>query len=152
MEQESSGSTSDRNSANPELPDVVEYLDKLDEVCVAKTITYEEQSQRRAAEPSENELEEVLFTLSEAALLQWRQILLRVTIHQPVVHCLDEGHYRGRCCQDCEHQRGRSERNETFWLHCSCWSSHRHLRTPSTGSSLERGCVLALHAITAPLP
>ena len=43
-------------------------------------------------------------------------------------------------------------RDETFWLHCSCWSSHRHLRTPYTGSSLERGCVLALHAITAPLP
>ena len=41
--------TSDRDSANPELPAVVEYLDKHDDVCVAKTMTYEEKSQRRAA-------------------------------------------------------------------------------------------------------
>ena len=68
-EQESSGSTSDRDPENPELPDVVECLDKLDEVCVAKTMTYEEESQRRAAEQSGNELKEALFTLSEGALL-----------------------------------------------------------------------------------
>ena len=42
--------TSDRDPENAELPDVVGYLDKLDDVCVAKTMTYEEKSKRRATE------------------------------------------------------------------------------------------------------
>ena len=53
---------------------MVEYLDELDHVCVAKTMTYEEKSQRRAAELSENELKETLSILSDSALLQRRQI------------------------------------------------------------------------------
>ena len=53
---------------------MVEYPDELDDVCVAKTMTYEEKSQRRAAELSGSELKETLSILSESALLQWRQI------------------------------------------------------------------------------
>ena len=59
---------------------MVEYLDKLKDVCVAKTMTCEEKSQRRAAEIAG--LKEALSILSESALLQRPQILQRVTIHQ----------------------------------------------------------------------
>ena len=86
-EQESSGLkksacdlTSDRDPANAELSAVVEYLDKLKDVCVAKTMTYEEKSQRRAPEIAG--FREALSILSESALLQRPQILQRVTIHQ----------------------------------------------------------------------
>ena len=58
---------------------MVEYLDKLKDVCVSKTMTYEEKSQRRAAEIAG--LREALSILSESALLQRHQILQRVTIH-----------------------------------------------------------------------
>ena len=66
--------TSDKDHVNAELSAVVEYLDELDDVCVAKTRTYEEKSQRRAAELSENELKETLSILSESSLLRRRQI------------------------------------------------------------------------------
>ena len=65
--------TSDRDPANAELSAVAGYLDKLKDARVAKTITYEEKSQRRAAEIAG--LCEVLSTLSESALLQRRQTL-----------------------------------------------------------------------------
>ena len=67
-----------RDSVNPELQPraVVEYLDRLDGVCVAKTMTYEEKSQRRAAEScSLRGLKEALSIPSEGALLQRPQIL-----------------------------------------------------------------------------
>ena len=65
-----------RDSVNPELHAVVEYLDRLDGVCVAKTMTYEEKSQRRAAEScSLRGLKEALSIPSEGALLQRPQIL-----------------------------------------------------------------------------
>ena len=86
-EQESSGLkksagelTSDRDSANAELSAVVEYLAKLNDMCVAKAMTYEEKSQRRAAEIAG--LKEALSILSESALLQRPQTLQRVTIQQ----------------------------------------------------------------------
>ena len=44
--------TSDRDTANAELPAVAEYLDKLNGVCVAKTMTYEEKTHKRAGELS----------------------------------------------------------------------------------------------------
>ena len=72
--------TSDRNPANAELSAVVGYLDKFKDVFVAKTMTYEEKPQRRAAEIVR--LREALSILSESALLQRSQILQRATIHQ----------------------------------------------------------------------
>ena len=69
--------TSDMDPANPELSAVVEYLDKLKDVCVAKTMTYEEKSQRRVAEIAG--VKEALFILSESVLLRWTQTLQRVT-------------------------------------------------------------------------
>ena len=72
--------TSDTDSANAELSAVVEYLDMLKDVCVAKTMTCEEKSQRRAAQIAG--FREALFILSESVLLQRPQILQRVTIHQ----------------------------------------------------------------------
>ena len=63
---------SDRDSANAESPAVVEYLDKLDDVCVAKTMMYEDKSQRCAAQIAG--LKGDLLPPSEGALMQRRQI------------------------------------------------------------------------------
>ena len=64
---------------NAELSAMVEYLAKLDDMCVAKVMTYDEKSQRRAADVAG--LKEALSILSESTLLQWTQTLQRVTIH-----------------------------------------------------------------------
>ena len=57
---------------NAELSVVVEYLDKFNDMCVAKVMPGEEKSQRRAAEPcSPREFKEALSILSESALFQW---------------------------------------------------------------------------------
>ena len=73
-EQESSGfrksadeSISDRDSGSAELSAVVEYLAKLNDMCIAKVVTYGEKSQRRAAEIAG--LKKALSILSESALL-----------------------------------------------------------------------------------
>ena len=77
IEQQSSGSKkstdeliSDRDSVSTELQAVVEWLAKLNDMCVAKAIKSEEKSQKCAAEFSGNELEEALSILSVNALLQ----------------------------------------------------------------------------------
>ena len=49
---------------------MVQYLDKLNDMCVAKAMRCEEKSQRCAAEPAGNELKEALSIRSESALLQ----------------------------------------------------------------------------------
>ena len=72
--------TSDRDSANAELSAVVEYLVKLNDMCIAEAMMYEEKSQRRAAEIAG--LKEALSILSESALLQWPQTVQRVNIHR----------------------------------------------------------------------
>ena len=76
-EQESTGSKnstdeliSNRDSMGTELPAVMERLAKLNDMCVATAMKCEEKLQKRAAELSGNELEEVLSILSESALLQ----------------------------------------------------------------------------------
>ena len=66
-----------RDSANAELSAADEYLAELNDMCVAKAMTYEEKSQRHAVEIAG--IKEALFILSESALLQWRQPLQRVT-------------------------------------------------------------------------
>ena len=55
---------------NAELSAVVERLVKLNDMCVAKAMKCEEQSQKRAAELSGNKLKEALSILSESALLR----------------------------------------------------------------------------------
>merc|ERR1712227_879743 len=72
--------TSDRDSANSELSAVVQYLAKLNDMCVAKAETYEEKVRRRTAEISG--LKEALSILSESAFLQKAQTLHRVSVHQ----------------------------------------------------------------------
>ena len=49
---------------------MVQYLDKLNDMCFAKAMRCEEKSQRCSAEPVGNELEEVLSIQFESALLQ----------------------------------------------------------------------------------
>ena len=72
--------TSDRDSANSELSAVVQYLAKLNDMCVAKAETYEEKVRRRTAEISG--LKEALSILSESAFLQQHHTLHRVSVHQ----------------------------------------------------------------------
>jgi len=45
--------TRDRDSANAELSAVVQYLDELNEMCVAKAETHGERDSRRAVEIAE---------------------------------------------------------------------------------------------------
>merc|ERR1712136_381107 len=72
--------TSDRDSSNAELSAVVQYLAKLNDMCVAKAETYEEKVRRRTAEIAG--LKEALSILSESAFLQKAQTLHRVSVHQ----------------------------------------------------------------------
>ena len=71
---------------NAELSDVVEYLDKFNDMCVAKVMPDEEKEQRCAAEPcslkeAQGGLMGALSILSESALLQWTQALQRINIY-----------------------------------------------------------------------
>ena len=71
---------------NAELSDVVEYLDKFNDMCVAKVTPDEEKQQRCAAQPcSLREFKEdskgALSILSESTLLQCTQALQRVNIY-----------------------------------------------------------------------
>ena len=88
---------------------MVQYPDKFMDMCAVKVMPGEEKSQRRAVEHSGNKPKEVLFILSESALLRWTQTLQRANVHQQssvsVKQCFDEGCSRGRCCQEYE-QRG----------------------------------------------
>ena len=72
--------TSDRDSSNAELSAVVQYLAKLNDMCVAKAETYEEKVRRCTAEIAG--LKEALSILSESAFLQKAQTLHRVSVHQ----------------------------------------------------------------------
>ena len=72
--------TSDQDSSNAELSAVVQYLAKLNGMCVAKAETYEEKARRRTAEIAG--LKEALSILSESAFLQKAQSLHRVSVHQ----------------------------------------------------------------------
>ena len=49
---------------------MVQYPDKLNDMCIAKAMRCEEKSQSRAAEPVGNEFEDALSIQSESALLQ----------------------------------------------------------------------------------
>merc|ERR1719191_1756872 len=73
--------TSDRTTSQAELDAVVEYLDKLEQMCTAKVDTYEERKARFEAEIAG--LKQALQILSgEAVLLQQkRQSLRRVSRH-----------------------------------------------------------------------
>merc|ERR1712012_1154399 len=71
---------SDRDSSNAELSAVVQYLAKLNDMCVAKAETYEEKVRRRTAEIAG--LKEALSILSESAFLQKAHTLHRVSVHQ----------------------------------------------------------------------
>ena len=65
----------DWDPANAELSNVVQYLDKFNDMCVVKVMP--------AAEPcSPRVLKEALSNLSESALLQWTQTMQRVNINQ----------------------------------------------------------------------
>ena len=60
----------------------MQYLDKFMDMCVCKIMPAEEKSQRRAFEHSGNKSKEVLFILSESALLRWTETLQRADVHQ----------------------------------------------------------------------
>ena len=70
--------TRDRDSSNAELSAVVQYLAKLNDMCVAKAETYEEKVRRRTAQIAA--LKEALSILFESALLQKDHTLHRVSV------------------------------------------------------------------------
>eukprot|EP00450_Noctiluca_scintillans_P002421 CAMPEP_0194482150 /NCGR_PEP_ID=MMETSP0253-20130528/4235_1 /TAXON_ID=2966 /ORGANISM="Noctiluca scintillans" /LENGTH=688 /DNA_ID=CAMNT_0039321673 /DNA_START=47 /DNA_END=2116 /DNA_ORIENTATION=+ len=72
--------TSDRDSTSAELSAVVQYLAKLNEMCVAKAETYSERASRRMAEIAG--LKEALSILSEGALLQSSGALHIASVHR----------------------------------------------------------------------
>ena len=78
--------TSDRDFTPAELSAVVEYLAKLNDMCVAKADTFGETARRRAAEIAG--LREALSILSQCAVLQQPESLHRVCVqrHWALLH------------------------------------------------------------------
>ena len=68
MEKSAGKLTGDWDPVNAELSDVVVYLDKFNNMCVAKVMPYEEKQQRCVAETAG--LKEALSILSGGALSQ----------------------------------------------------------------------------------
>jgi len=74
LDQSVSEAKSDRSTTQEELDSIIQYLGKLDQICIAKPETYGERTARREAEIAG--LKEAMSILSgEAVLLQGRSIL-----------------------------------------------------------------------------
>merc|ERR1719446_1562269 len=69
--------TSDRHTAQEELDAVMQYLGKLDDICIAKAEPYSERKARREAEIAG--LKEALNILNGEAVLLQRKAILRGT-------------------------------------------------------------------------
>jgi lysophospholipid acyltransferase (LPLAT)-like uncharacterized protein len=75
--------TSDRSGVQSELDAVVEYLKKLDDMCIAKPDTYAERKRRRESELAG--LKEALEILSGEAVLLQRRSKRTLAVRQPLV-------------------------------------------------------------------
>jgi len=80
LDQSVSEAKSDRSTTQEELDSIIQYLGKLDQICIAKPETYGERTARREAEIAG--LKEAMSILSgEAVLLQRRSILRGTNRH-----------------------------------------------------------------------